>query len=78
MGAESVLPHSSWRLLSTGFLSGKANMELDETLVKGLLGGKGGASRKLGDAALPALRFYRWRPWAVSLGYHQRPDHLTG
>ena len=25
---------------------------------------------------MPALRLYRWRPWAVSLGYHQREDHL--
>jgi lipoate-protein ligase A len=76
LSAESDLPPQSWRLLQTGFLTGKANMELDEALVNGLLGRGERQDLGLGDRKLPALRFYRWRPWAVSLGHHQREEDL--
>lgn len=76
MPADSVLPPHSWRLLRTGFRSGKANMECDQALVAGLLGRQQREDPGLGDGHLPALRFYRWRPWAVSLGHHQREEDL--
>jgi lipoate-protein ligase A len=50
-----------WRLVVTGPLDGPTNMAIDEALLRSRIGGRGG----------PAVRFYRWRPATVSLGYGQ-------
>jgi lipoate-protein ligase A len=50
-----------WRLLETGARPGGWNMACDAALL---------AHADAGDFA-PTLRFYAWRPPAVSLGYHQ-------
>jgi lipoate-protein ligase A len=56
-----------WRFLDSGALTGLENMRLDEQY-----------ARELADdaSALPVLRLYRWRPWAISLGHHQSEASL--
>ena len=51
-----------WRLLDTGALPGSLNMAIDRALL---------SSYESGEAP-PTLRFYRWAPPAVSLGYFQK------
>jgi lipoate-protein ligase A len=51
----------SWRLINSGFETGAMNMALDEALLQTVASG----------ASLPVLRFYRWRPATISLGYGQ-------
>ena len=53
-----------WRLLVTEPLDGATNMALDEALLRGRIRGSGA----------PTVRFYGWRPAAVSLGYAQPLD----
>ena len=48
-----------WNLLDTGFNRGRFNMDFDVELVQ----------RKLMDQAF--LRFYRWKPYCISLGFNQ-------
>lgn len=48
-----------WRLLDTGFAGGADNMALDAALARG------------GSISVPTLRFFRWQPFCISLGYHQ-------
>jgi lipoate-protein ligase A len=55
---------AGWRLLVTEPLDGAGNMALDEALLLSRLGG----------LAPPTLRFFSWRPPAVSLGYGQPLD----
>lgn len=50
-----------WRLIHSGFQTGAMNMALDEALLSSVA--KGTSS--------PVLRFYRWRPATVTLGYAQ-------
>lgn len=50
-----------WRLINSGEQSGAMNMALDEALLHAVAGGQ----------SLPILRFYRWRPATVTLGYAQ-------
>lgn len=50
-----------WRLINSGHQSGAMNMALDEALLHAVAGGD----------SLPVLRFYRWRPATVTLGYAQ-------
>jgi lipoate-protein ligase A len=52
----------NWRLLNTGFLPGMLNMAIDRALLE---------MHAKGDTP-PTLRFYQWRPAAISLGYFQR------
>jgi lipoyl(octanoyl) transferase len=54
-----------WRLLDTGFNTGKTNMDVDIHLAE--------ACRP--DEA--ALRFYRWNPYCISLGANQNIDELN-
>lgn len=56
-----------WRFLDTGARPGAFNMEFDEMLARGL--------REEGGA--PTLRLFRWKPWAISLGYNQGIDSLN-
>lgn len=55
-----------WRLMNTGFRRGKFNMEFDAYLAQRLLKGQG----------VPTVRFFGWKPWAISLGFHQREDDI--
>ncbi|MCX7983949.1 MAG: lipoate--protein ligase family protein [Bacteroidetes bacterium] len=50
-----------WYLEDTGSQPGRINMERDESLARLLCEGRG----------LPTLRLYSWKPWAISLGWHQ-------
>ncbi len=52
--------NSKWHFIDSGFQTGIYNMDYDLKLVE-----KCGAS---GDSF---LRFYRWNPYAISLGYNQ-------
>lgn len=56
-----------WRLLPITVAEGSTHMAIDAWLLDQLI---------LGHQK-PTLRFYRWLPAAISLGYHQRqwPDH---
>jgi len=51
-------------------------MEFDEALVSAFLETPAEVEERPEDHRQPVLRFYRWRPWAVSLGHHQREDDL--
>ncbi|HMK38562.1 MAG TPA: lipoate--protein ligase family protein [Bacteroidota bacterium] len=55
-----------WTFMDSGERTGAFNMALDESLARSLASG-GGA---------PSLRIFRWRPWAISLGYNQPPEDL--
>lgn len=50
-----------WRLIKSGFQTGAMNMALDEALLHAVAKG----------ASPPVLRFYRWQPATVTLGYAQ-------
>lgn len=52
----------TWRFIETGFNDAATNMAVDEAIL--LCHSRG--------TVPPTLRFYRWRPPAVSLGYFQR------
>ncbi|MBL7200331.1 MAG: lipoate--protein ligase family protein [Anaerolineae bacterium] len=52
---------STWRLLTTGFRDGVANMAIDEAILLSVSAG----------TSLPTLRFYGWKPPCVSVGYAQ-------
>jgi lipoyl(octanoyl) transferase len=56
-----------WRFLDTGWDTGARNMDVDEALARSFLGE---------GAGVPTLRLFRWKPWAVSLGYNQNADDL--
>jgi lipoate-protein ligase A len=51
-----------WRLLIDGVADGFTNMAVDEAILEGYLAGE----------APPTLRFYRWHPPCLSIGYFQR------
>lgn len=52
--------NKKWEFTDTGYRSGVYNMDLDMRLVERC---------KAEDTAF--LRFYRWKPYAISLGYNQ-------
>lgn len=58
---------SSWRFIDTGQRSGAFNMALDELL----------ARRLQDEGGAPVLRLFRWKPWAISLGYNQNVNDLN-
>lgn len=56
-----------WYCFDFALHSGEDNMALDERL----------ARRMQNDPAMPGvLRLYGWKPWAISLGHHQRMDDI--
>ncbi len=57
---------TGWRFLDTGFRSGAFNMQFDELL----------ACRMQGGDDVHTLRVFRWKPWAISLGYNQNSDDI--
>lgn len=56
-----MIHEHQWRLLDTGYQSGPANMAIDEAIA---------AAHGRGEVP-PTLRFYGWKPAAVSIGYFQ-------
>ncbi|MFP4530313.1 MAG: biotin/lipoate A/B protein ligase family protein [Halodesulfurarchaeum sp.] len=50
-----------WRLIAAGQFDAFTNMALDEAI-----------QERVADGADPVIRFYRWKPAAVSIGYFQR------
>jgi lipoate-protein ligase A len=56
----------TWRFLDTGFLSGAWNMAIDEAMMLAHAQG----------LVPPTLRFFRWQPPCVSLGYFQAADDV--
>jgi lipoyl(octanoyl) transferase len=61
---------ATWRFVDTGWDTGSRNMAYDEALARSFLGD----SR---ERAVPSLRLFRWKPWAVSLGYNQNEADLN-
>lgn len=55
-----ITSNSKWEYLETGYRSGVYNMALDLKLVE-----------KCRNEDTAFLRFYRWEPFAISLGYNQ-------
>jgi len=60
----SEIKTKSWYLLDSGAQDAFANMAIDDFLAR--------------EANLdaPVLRFYHWQPYAISLGYNQRPEDI--
>jgi lipoate-protein ligase A len=52
----------AWNFCATGENTGEFNMWFDEMLAQRLIDGSG----------LPTVRVYGWKPWAISIGQHQR------
>ena len=55
-----------WRFIDTGFQPGLRNMEIDLMLARNLQSEKGS----------PVVRLFRWKPWAISVGYNQGIDDI--
>ena len=55
-----------WTFIDSGEQTGAANMALDESLARALAAGEG----------TPSLRLFRWKPWAISVGYNQAAGEL--
>ena len=55
-----------WNFIDSGEQTGAFNMALDESLARALADSGG----------TPSLRLFRWRPWAISLGYNQGAEEL--
>ncbi|MBI4536048.1 MAG: lipoate--protein ligase family protein, partial [Ignavibacteriae bacterium] len=51
----------NWQFVDTKENTGMFNMEFDEQCARTLLAGAG----------VPTLRLFRWKPWAVSIGFNQ-------
>jgi len=58
---------NTWRYLLTGFTDGATNMAIDEALALGAPE----------EEAQPVLRFYGWRPYTISIGFHQRAEDIN-
>ena len=58
---------ATWRFVDTGWDTGARNMNYDEALARSFFGE---------GAGVPTLRLFRWKPWAVSLGYNQNAADL--
>jgi lipoate-protein ligase A len=56
-----MLNMHKWRLINSGDQTGAMNMALDEALLNSVANGR----------SSPVLRFYRWHPATVTLGYAQ-------
>lgn len=52
---------NNWRFIHSGYQTGAMNMALDDALLQSVANGQ----------SLPILRFYRWLPATVTLGYAQ-------
>ena len=61
------MQNTPWRFIDSGFNTGAYNMQLDEHLARELLAGTGA----------PTLRLFRWKPWAISIGYNQSLNDIN-
>jgi lipoate-protein ligase A len=62
-----ALQPATWRLVIDEMpRSGAANMAVDQAIAEACVAGE----------SLPTLRFYQWKPPAVSLGRHQQIDEI--
>ena len=61
LNSKFILTSQTWRLIPLLETNGKLQMAIDAWLLK---------QHQSGHP--PALRFYTWFPYAISLGYHQR------
>lgn len=66
----NVLSRQPWRLLPFLIAEGSRQMAIDGAIFRAVSQG----------ISLPTLRFYQWKPTAISLGYHQHnyPNHWQG
>ena len=55
------MTQTTWRLLNTGYADGPTNMAIDEAIM--ILHSQGRVT--------PTIRFYRWKPACLSIGYAQ-------
>jgi lipoate-protein ligase A len=53
-----------WRFLNTGMQAGDYNMALDAAMAQS------------GFCAEPTLRVFHWKPYCISLGYHQKAEEI--
>ncbi len=60
------MPFPLWTFIDSGEQTGAFNMALDESRARALAACEG----------TPSLRLFRWRPWAISLGYNQAAEEL--
>ena len=60
------MPLPVWTFIDSGEQTGAFNMALDESLARALAAFEG----------TPSLRIFRWRPWAISVGYNQAAEEL--
>lgn len=58
--------NTSWNIIDTGNNPGEWNMDHDRALAAALQRGE----------AVPTLRLFGWKPWVVSLGYHQTESDI--
>jgi lipoate-protein ligase A len=60
MGMKTISENSKWEFTDTGFKDARYNMDFDLALVE-----------RCKNENTSFLRFYRWKPYAISLGYNQ-------
>jgi len=58
----------TWRLVDSGYMDGISNMATDEAMAK--------VADKNESESIATLRTYSWRPYAISLGYHQSEKEI--
>ena len=63
----NIIFGSDFELIHNGFNSGVFNMKFDMDRTERVASGE----------ALPMFRLYGWKPWAVSLGAHQKQDDIN-
>ncbi|MFQ6115371.1 MAG: biotin/lipoate A/B protein ligase family protein [bacterium] len=54
----------NWRFINSGAADGRFNMAVDEALARYC------------DPQIPVLRIYRWQPFTISIGYHQKFEDI--
>lgn len=57
---------TEWIFIDTGENTGRFNMDFDLRLCE-----------YIQSVQKPILRFYQWKPYAISLGYHQKLDSIN-
>lgn len=67
LGEKIRLGNEIWVLIIDGAISGKENMKRDEMLLE---------YAQFNADALPVLRFFKWNPPAVSIGFNQSEDQI--
>lgn len=56
---------AEWDFIDSGERTGVCNMRFDEELARNLL-----------EGARPTVRLFRWKPWAISLGFNQEREKI--